>query len=78
MLRWLDYVPLAPLVVAAVILALSPPLAEPHLLQKLKLLAAGELTQPIDWFDFALHAFLPVLLLLKFLRVRQLGRARTR
>lgn len=42
----------------AVAAALAPwPIGpEPHLIQKIRWLAAGELTQPVDIFDLALHA----------------------
>jgi hypothetical protein len=76
MLRWLDRLPLVPLAIAAVLLGLSPPLSEPHLLQKLRLLYAGQLDQPLDVFDLFLHASLPLLLLLKLLRLRELDRRR--
>ncbi len=73
MLRWLDYVPLLPLAIAAGAMALSPPLAEPHLWQKLRLFASGHALRPIDIYDFVLHVSLPVLLLLKWLRMRTRG-----
>jgi hypothetical protein len=76
MLRWLDKVPLVPLAVAAVLLGLSPGLTEPHLVQKLRLLYAGQLDQPLDIFDLILHASLPLVLLLKFLRMLALERRR--
>lgn len=37
-------------------LGLSPFFPEPHLWEKLKLLAAGTLTRPIDIFDLLFHA----------------------
>lgn len=74
-LRWVDCFPLLPLALAAVILGLSPSLAEPHLWQKLKLLAAGRLVRGIDIFDFFLHASLPAVLGLKLLRRRALRHA---
>jgi hypothetical protein len=72
MLRWLDRLPLAPLVVAAVVLGFSPLLPEPHLLQKLGLLFKGQLDKPIDWLDLLMHASLPLLLVLKWIRSRQI------
>lgn len=33
------------------------PYAPPHVLEKLRLLFAGGLTRPLDWFDFLLHGF---------------------
>lgn len=74
MLRWLDTLPLAPIAIAAVLLGLSPLWGEPHLLQKLYLLYAGRLNQPIDIFDLGLHASLPLVLVLKLFRLRQLNR----
>lgn len=70
LLRWLDCVPLVPLALAAAILALSPPGAEPHLWRKLVLLATGRLVQPLDIVDFFLHASLPLVLGMKLLRLR--------
>lgn len=72
MLRWLDRLPLAPLVVAAVVLGLSPLLPEPHLLQKLGLLFEGQLDKPIDRLDLLMHASLPLLLVLKWIRSHQI------
>lgn len=54
-MRWLDRFPLAWLAIPAVMLALAPLAPEPHLLEKLRLLAAGELRRPIDVFDLLLH-----------------------
>jgi hypothetical protein len=42
------------LIIAAFTLGLSP-FAPPHLLDKLMLLKAGQLINPMDWFDFLLH-----------------------
>lgn len=78
MLRWLDRLPLAPLVVAAVVLGLSPLLPEPHLLQKLRLLADGQLDKPVDRLDLLMHASLPLLLVLKWIRSRQVHRRHRR
>ncbi len=74
MLRWLDRLPLAALVVAAVVLGFSPFLPEPHLLQKLGLLYNGQLDKPIDRLDLLMHASLPLLLVLKWVRLRQVHR----
>lgn len=78
MLRWLDRLPLAPLVVAAVVLGFSPFLPEPHLLQKLGLLFKGQLDKPIDRIDLLMHASLPLLLVLKWVRLRQVRHHRRR
>lgn len=69
--RWLDYLPITPLAVAAIVLGLAPPLAEPHLWRDIKLLVTGQLLRPLDILDFWLHATLPLLLALKLVRMRQ-------
>ncbi|HSQ72120.1 MAG TPA: hypothetical protein VLM87_06825 [Rubrivivax sp.] len=71
---WLDRVPLVWLVAIAGWLALAPFFPEPHLWEKLKMLAAGTLTRPIDIFDLLMHAV--PLLLLAWRLMRQFGRAR--
>jgi len=60
---WLDRVPLVWLVAIAGWLAVAPIFPEPHLWEKLKMLAGGTLTRPIDIFDLLMHAT-PVLLLI--------------
>ena len=62
-MNWLDRIPWAPLILAALFLGLAPFFPEPHLWEKLKMLVAGELRRPIDIFDLLLHGT-PVLLLL--------------
>ena len=71
-MAWLDKIPLGPLAFAAVVLGLAPFYPEPHLWQKLKMVADGTLSRPIDLFDLLMHG-LPVLLLpFKLLREYQL------
>jgi len=72
-MKWLDKIPLTTLVVIALLLGLAPFAPEPHLWQKLKMLAAGELSKPIDIFDLFLHGAPAVLLVLKLLRMRNLA-----
>ncbi len=62
MLNWIDRLPLSIIVLIALTLGLAPFLPEPHLWEKLKLLAGGALVRPIDIFDLLLHG-LPWLLL---------------
>ena len=68
-MRWLDKLPLGILVVAALVLGLAPFHPEPHLWEKLKMLAAGTLSRPIDIFDLLLHASFPLLLAAKLIRM---------
>ena len=73
MLAWLDRLPLYLLVAVALTLGLAPFAPEPHVWEKLKMLAAGDLTRPIDIFDLVLHAAPWALLLAKLWRMA-LGR----
>lgn len=68
-MAFLDQIPLSLLVVAALTLGLAPFVPEPHIWEKLKMLAAGELSRPIDIFDLVLHATPFVLLALKLVRM---------
>lgn len=68
-MKWLDRLPLVPLLVVALALGLAPFAPEPHLWQKLKMLAAGELIRPIDVFDLFLHGTPVVLVILKGIRL---------
>jgi len=69
-MKWLDKIPFATLLIIALLLGLAPFTPEPHLWEKLKMLAAGELVKPIDIFDLFLHGTPVVLLVLKFIRMR--------
>ena len=62
LLAWLDRFPLALLIALALWLAVAPIVPEPHLVEKLRMLGEGTLTQPIDIFDLLLHT-VPLLLL---------------
>jgi len=65
MKKLLDKIPLAPLAIFALVMSLAPFVPEPHLWQKLKMLADGSLTKPIDIFDLFWHSWLIILLVLK-------------
>jgi hypothetical protein len=66
-MKWLDSIPMALLLPLAIVLALAPFTPEPHLWEKLKLLAAGQLSKPIDIFDLLLHGTPLLLVVLKLL-----------
>ena len=72
MLSFLDQIPLNVLILAALALGLAPFFPEPHLWEKLKMLASGTLTRPIDIFDLVMHATPVVLLILKLIRMGSL------
>ena len=69
-MKWLDKIPLTTLLIIALLLGLAPFMPEPHLWQKLKMLAAGELVNPLDIFDLFLHGTPVVLLAIKLFRMR--------
>jgi hypothetical protein len=68
-LVWLDRVPLGLLLIIALTLGLAPFVPEPHVWEKLKMLAAGDLVRPIDIFDLLLHGVPWLLLLVKLGRL---------
>lgn len=63
MLAWIDKIPVVPLAVAALLLAIAPLSPEPHLVEKLGMLFKGVLTKPLDIFDLFMHGT-PLLLLI--------------
>jgi hypothetical protein len=65
----LDQIPLSLIGLACLTLGLAPFFPEPHIWEKLKMLAAGDLGKPIDIFDLAMHAAPFVVLGLKLLRM---------
>jgi hypothetical protein len=71
-MAWLDRIPLLILVLLALTLGLAPFVPEPHLWEKLKMLAAGSPSRPIDIFDLLYHAAPWLLLVLKLARLAQL------
>jgi hypothetical protein len=74
LLAWLDRISLPAIALPALLLALLPFFPEPHLWQKLKMLAAGTLERPIDIFDLFLHGTLLILLAIKLIRHVAKGR----
>jgi hypothetical protein len=70
-MSWLDSIPLWLLVAVAAWLAVAPIVPEPHLVEKLRMLAQGTLKRPLDIFDLAFHAAPLLLLALKLLRIWQ-------
>lgn len=68
-MKWLDQVPLAPLALVALMLAAAPFAPKPHLVEKLQMLAAGQLRRPIDVFDLFLHGAPLAVLVAKLVRM---------
>jgi len=67
-MKFLDGISLQILIVASLFLGLAPFTPEPHVWEKLKMLAAGELSAPIDIFDLLMHGAPWVVLILKLIR----------
>jgi hypothetical protein len=55
MARWLSGLPWWLVVLACATLGLAPFVPVPHVVEKLGMLARGQLVRPIDWFDLVLH-----------------------
>ena len=69
MLKLLDKVSVWVLLVLAIMLGIAPLGSQPHLVEKLGMLAEGNLSRPIDIFDLFLHSIFSILLLLKLVRM---------
>ncbi len=63
--RLFSRIPLSILIVLCLTLGLAPFTPEPHLWEKLKMLASGELTELLDIFDLLLHGTPWLLLIMK-------------
>ena len=70
MFGWIDRLPVKPLAVVAVFFALAPFRPEPHLFEKLRMLAEGTLTRPIDIFDLFMHSLPIILLAIRLIRIK--------
>lgn len=73
MMKWIDNMPLFPLAVVAVFMAILPLHGTPHLLEKIEMLKAGVLERPIDIFDLFLHGTPAALLVIRVIREFVLG-----
>ncbi|MEZ5945741.1 MAG: hypothetical protein R3C13_12180 [Hyphomonas sp.] len=69
MLSLLDNIPLSLAIVACLTLGLAPFTPEPHLWEKLKMLAGGTLRRPVDIFDLFLHGTPWIILAAKLARM---------
>jgi hypothetical protein len=69
MFAWIDRLPMSLFLVAALTLGLAPFFPEPHVWEKLKLVAVGNLVRPIDILDLLMHGAPWLLLLAKLVRL---------
>ena len=65
LLRKINQIPFMPLVIAALVLGLTPFSPEPHLLEKTRMLLQGTLQRPLDIFDLIMHVAPTLLLILR-------------
>ncbi len=70
-MKWLEKIPLGPLVLVAAFVALLPFRPEPHLWEKLGMLANGQLTRIVDIFDLLWHSALIILVLVKIILAKK-------
>jgi len=68
-MSFLDNISWPTLIMVALLLGLAPFVPEPHVLEKLRMLMAGELSKPIDIFDLVMHGAPWVLVLAKLARM---------
>lgn len=69
-MKFLDSTPLWFLALIALLFALAPFGHTPHLVEKWRMLFAGTLRRPIDWFDLFIHTIPILLVAAKLLRSR--------
>ena len=69
-MNFIDRTELRFFVLASLLLGLAPFVPEPHIWEKLKMLANGTLSRPLDIFDLLLHATPWVLLGIKLYRMQ--------
>ena len=63
-LAWVDNLDWVLIIVVCLTLGLAP-FKPPHIVEKLQMLAKGNLVKPVDWFDLFLHGIPWIVLLLK-------------
>ena len=74
MTRWIEQTPWWLFAIAALAFAVVP-LGQSHFVEKWRMLFAGTLRRPLDWFDLVMHTTPLALLLVKLvLEVRWRGR----
>ena len=69
MIKWIDKLPLLPLTVIALLMAVLPLHSTPHLVEKIGMLFQGVLVRPIDIFDLFMHGTPAVLLVIRVVRM---------
>jgi len=68
MFKWLDNFSFPVLIIISIFLGMAPFGAQPHLVEKINLLMAGNLVKPLDIFDLIMHSTPIILLVIKTVR----------
>jgi hypothetical protein len=71
MMSFIDRIDLRFFIIASLLLGLAPFVPEPHVWEKLKMLANGELSKTIDIFDLLMHGTPWLLLIIKLTRLNK-------
>ncbi|MDH5408076.1 MAG: RND transporter [Gammaproteobacteria bacterium] len=72
-MQFIDRLSLPLLLMVTAFIGLAPFVPEPHVWEKLKMLAAGELAKPLDIFDLLMHGTPWVLTIMKLIRIAQVS-----
>ncbi|MGB7502437.1 MAG: hypothetical protein WBM25_08590 [Azonexus sp.] len=67
-MQFIDRLPFSLLIVMTAFMLGAPFVPEPHLIEKMRMLAEGTLTKPLDIFDVFWHLLPATLLTLKIVR----------
>ncbi len=73
-MRFIDGIPFVLLLLATLFMLGAPFVPEPHLVEKMRMLAEGTLTKPLDIFDVFWHLLPAMLLAVKIVRLKRGGR----
>jgi hypothetical protein len=70
-MKFIDQLSLPLLVVITLLMLGAPFVPEPHLIEKMRMLADGTLTRPLDIFDVFWHLLPATLLAIKMIRAKK-------
>ena len=70
-MQFIDRLPFSLLIVMTALMLAAPFVPEPHLVEKMRMMAEGTLNQPLDIFDVFWHLLPATLLTVKVVRWRR-------
>ena len=68
-MKILDQIPFTLALMMCLTLGLAPFAPEPHVVEKLRMLVAGDLVRPVDMFDLLMHGAPWLVLVAKLMRL---------